>query len=104
MAYQGRSTLELQSQTQFYDDADVIIFVYSVTTANQNPSVAQTSIISIPNFANAFANSLQIQVQQADPANSTALTINQGQVFASNTYLYVAIANNVTMRTPLSAF
>jgi hypothetical protein len=71
---------------------------------NANNNIAQTAIIPITNFANSFANSLQIPEQQADPANSTSLTINSGQVFASNNYLYVALANNVTARVARESF
>jgi hypothetical protein len=67
-------------------------------------TLAQTAVIATTSFANSFANALQIMVQQPDPANSFALSISQGQVFASNAYLYVAVAKNVTQRVALSGF
>ena len=105
MANQGKTTLQLPVKTSFYDANDSIVFVYGYDTANNsNTNVAQTAVIPITSFANSFANSLQIPVQQADPANSIALTIQQGQVFASNSFFYVAIANNITRRVAIEAF
>jgi hypothetical protein len=105
MANNGKSTLQLRVKTSFYDANDTIVFVYGYDTANNaNTNVAQTALISVTNFAATFANSMQFPVQQADPANSTALTINAGQIFASNSYLYVAIANNITRRVALASF
>lgn len=104
MANQGKTTSQLPQQTSFYNANDSLVFVYGLDQANTPNGVAQTALISVNNFANSFANSLQIPVQQADPANSIALTINAGQIFASNSYLYIAIANNVTRRVALSSF
>ncbi len=105
MANQGKSVLQLPVKTSFLDANDSLVFVYGYDTANNaNTNVAQTAVIPVINFANSFANSLQIPVQQTDPANSIALTISGGQVFASNSFLYIAIANNVTRRVAISAF
>jgi hypothetical protein len=105
MANQGKTTLQLPVKTSTYDANDGIVFVYGYDTANNsNTNVAQTAIIPLTNFANSFANTLQIPVQQADPANSSALTISSGQIFASNNFLYIAIANNVTRRVAISSF
>ena len=104
MANQGKTTLQLPNKPSFYDANDGIIFMYGYDSANTSNSVAQTAIMSIVNFANNFANDIQILVQQSDPANSTSLTINEGQLFAYNSYLYIAIANNITRRVSLANF
>lgn len=105
MANEGKTTLQLSVKTALYDPHDLIVIMYGADTANYaNTNVAQTATIPVTNFANSFANSLQIMVQQPDPDNSFALSIGQGQVFASNAYLYVAVANNVTQRAALFSF
>jgi hypothetical protein len=105
MANNGKSTFQLPVKTSFYDANDTIVFVYGYDTANNaNTNVVQTALISVTNFAASCANSMQFPVGQSDPANSTALTINAGQIFASNSYLYIAIANNITRRVALSSF
>jgi hypothetical protein len=105
----GKSTLQLPIKTSLYDANDALVLVYGYDTANNaNTDCAQTALIQITNFAASLANSLaasiQIPVGQPDPASSTALSISGGQVFASNNYLYVALANNITRRVALSSF
>jgi hypothetical protein len=102
----GKTTLQLPLKTGLYDANDAFVFVYGYDTANNsNTAVAQTALIQPANFANAFATVLQIPTQQADPANSTALTtITRGQIFASNSALYVCIANGITVKAALSSF
>ncbi len=38
------------------------------------------------------------------PANSTALTIQAGQIFYDSSFLYIAVANNTVKRTAISTF
>jgi hypothetical protein len=99
LASDGKTVAQLPLQANFFDSNDALIFLYG---ADSN-SVAQTALINISSFANAFANSLQIPIGN-DPANSTSLTISAGQIFASAAYLYVAIANNTTARVALTSF
>jgi hypothetical protein len=85
---------QLPVKNAVYDANDCLIFLYSATTANSSNSIAQTAIIPVGNFANSFASYLQIAVQASDPANSTSLTVSGGSVFASNSFLYVAISRD----------
>jgi hypothetical protein len=107
---QGRTTLSLSVKNSLYDANDSILVVWGYSTANSsNNGIAQTALIPIGSFSGSFANSfatyLQIPVQQPDPSNSTSLTsTSQGQMFASNSYLYVASGNSHLLRVALSAF
>ena len=106
MVNQSKTTLQLPVQTSLFDENDLVVIVYGASTANTTNAVAQTATITIENFFQAVANvgEVYISVQQADPANSTALTVEQGVVFASNSFLYIAIANNITRRVAISSF
>lgn len=104
MSQAGKTTAQLNQANGFYNSNDCIVILYGKDTANTANSVAQTSIISVNNFAASFAQYLEVPTQQADPANATALTINQGLIFFSNTFGYVAIANNVLRRFAISSF
>jgi hypothetical protein len=60
-----------------------------------------TRTISVENlFSNSSAN---VVLQKQTPANST-ITVAEGTLFFDETYLYVAVANNVLKRVELSSF
>lgn len=60
-----------------------------------------TRTITVSNlFGNSSAN---VVIQNITPANST-ITVTQGTMFYDNTYLYVAVANNVLKRVTLETF
>ena len=62
---------------------------------------AVTKKITVSNlFGNSQAN---VVIYGATPANS-AITIKQGTLLYSNSYLYIAVANNVVKRLPLESF
>ncbi len=102
MVTNGKSILQLPIKEALYDANDAIVIVFGYDTANTSNSVAQTAVLPTSNFANSFASVLQIPIGD-DPANSTALEINEDQIFASASYLYVAIATNTTARVALSS-
>lgn len=60
--------------------------------------------VSLITVGNLFGNSQAVPVQQADPANSIALTITQGSLFFSNNFGYIAVSPNVTKRFAISSF
>lgn len=111
MVNQGKTTLQFNQANAIYNANDRIVFVYGVDTANGANSVAQTSTISVqnllansPNLQIVVAN-LQVSSEQSDPANSTALpSIQQGTMFFSNTFGYIAVANGVLKRWAISTF
>ena len=110
MVSAGRTTLQLPLKVSPFASNDALVFVYGTSTANTANAVAQTALISINNLLSNTANlvvaptTLIVATQQADPANSTALTVQQGTLFFSNTFGYIAIANNITRRFAISVF
>ncbi len=62
---------------------------------------AVTKKITVSNlFGNSQAN---VVIYGTTPANS-AITIKQGTLMYNDSYLYVAVANNVIKRLPLESF
>lgn len=60
-----------------------------------------TRTITVTNLlGNSSAN---VVIRSSTPANST-ITVNQGTIFYDNTYLYIAVANNVLKRVSLNSF
>jgi hypothetical protein len=98
VANQGKNTSQFSIKTSPYDSNDCLVFVYGYDTANTVGSVAQTALIPINSIS--FPSNTTIP----DPANSTALTIQQGTLFFSNTYGYIATSNNVVKRFAISSF
>jgi hypothetical protein len=104
LANNPKSTIQLPNKISVYDSNDALVFVYGLDTANNsNNDVAQTAIISLTNFGVAFANSLVIPIAN-DPSHSNSLTITQGSLFISNSFVYFATQNNYVQRVPLSSF
>ncbi len=95
MVDQVKNIKDLPIKNSFADANDRIVVIYS---ASANVAQAQTATIAVSNL-NLFSN------VQIDPANSSALTITQGTVFFSATYLYFADSNNHLVRLgPLNTF
>jgi len=106
MVDQGKSILEIGIKNAPYDLSDRIIFIYGAS----NSAVAQTASISVSRL---FSNTSNLNVVTAnlvvndirsDPANSTVLTIRQGTIFFSNSFIYVATSNNFVQRAALTSF
>lgn len=100
MANEGQTTSQLPIQTAPFNANDRVVFIYGVNTIGTGNNVAQTATISIGNLF----NTLTIPIGQPDPANSIATTVTQGTIFASNTYLYIATANNYLQRVAFTSF
>ncbi len=100
MVNQGKTTAQFPVKTTLFDLNDRLVFVYGADTAN----VAQTATISVSNYINSVANSIQITIASSDPATSSSLTIASGSIFATANFLYVATANNFVQRIPLTSF
>lgn len=104
MADVGRRLLDVGVKTTLAN-TDKIVVIFNAA----NTTTAQTALISVTDF---FANvipiakvaNLNIADIRSDPANSTVLTITQGQIFFSNAYIYVAVANNTVKRVAISTF
>lgn len=60
--------------------------------------------VSIISLLSLFSNSSLYPVQQSDPANANAMTIVSGTMFFSNSFGYIAIANNQLRRWAISIF
>jgi len=73
------------------NDSFLIVRSYANSSAAQTAMVPQTVLIT-----GKFINS--------EPANNAALTITQGDYRVSNSYLYVATANNYVKRVSLTDF
>ena len=104
MVNQSKTTGQFPVKTSLFDQNDRLVFLYAIDTANTSNSSAQTATIDVVHFFPCVANLIQIPVGQSDPANSSALTIQGGTMFASNNFLYIAIANNITRRVAISSF
>jgi hypothetical protein len=106
MVNQGKSTLQFPVKTTLYDANDRVVFIYGAdTTALSAPNnVAQTATMAIPNLCAALAPTIQVTILPSDPANSVALVVPKGTIFATSSFLYVADAANHTVRTALVPF
>ena len=102
MVNQGRTTSNLPIKTTLFDDSDRVVVLYGISTANTTNAVAQTATIEVTNLFKGVG-SLIIPIGTSDPANSTALTIAKGTIFATANYLYVAIENNKLGRIALDS-
>ena len=90
MADQGVRVLDLVVK------ANTAITDQVVTVWNAGSNTAQTVLVPVSAIT-------QVPLI-TDPANSSALVCTQGQEFRSNTFLYVATANNHIKRVALSDF
>jgi len=90
MADQGVRVLDLvlKANTALTDQVVVVW--------NAGSNTAQTALVSVLNLT-------QVPLI-TDPANSNALTCTQGQEFRSNSFFYVATANNHVKRAALVDF
>lgn len=94
MSDRAKKISELTALTSASED-DLLVIV-------DNPSgTAATKKITVGNlFGNSQAN---VVIHGVTPANST-ITIKQGTLLYSNSYLYIAVANNEIKRIPLESF
>ena len=94
MSDRAKKISELTALTSASED-DLLVIV-------DDPSgTAATKKITVGNlFGNSQAN---VVIYGATPANS-AITIKQGTLMYSNSYLYIAVANNVVKRLSLESF
>jgi uncharacterized protein YaeQ len=109
MVNQGKTTSQFPQKTSLYDANDVFVFIYGMDTSNNsNTGVSQTALISatslFSNLSIAVVANLQINTTAGDISHSNSLTIQQGTVWATNSYIYVAVANNTVYRASLSSF
>lgn len=100
MADRGVTTLQLPLKTTA-NTGDVVVFIYNYATANSsNTGSAQTSIAPLSNVLPATFGQLI-----TDPSHSNTLTVTQGSLLFSNSYLYFATSNNNLVRLgPFSSF
>ena len=82
-----------------------------ITEFTENIQPSNTDVLLI--VSNTSGNSVTQKVQVVNlrklpvlstPANSSALTIQQGSAFIDGSYLYIATGNNVLKRVSLSSF
>ena len=102
MVSQGRTTSNLPVKTTLFDNSDRVVVLYGASTNNTSNSVAQTATITVTNLFKGVG-SLEIPIVTSDPANSTAMTIAKGTMFATANYLYIAIDNNKLGRIALDS-
>jgi hypothetical protein len=90
MADQGVRVLDLvvKANTALSDEVVVIW--------NAGSNTAQTALVSVASLTQANVIS--------DPANSNVLAVTQGQMYRSNSFFYVATANNHLKRVALADF
>jgi hypothetical protein len=75
-----------------------------------NPSVSTVEVSGNGQFGQIFTSNLHIQTlnfePKANPSTSNAATegISQGEIFFSNTHLYIAVSNNTIKRITLTDF
>jgi hypothetical protein len=110
MVSQGKTTSQFPQKGSLYDANDCFVIVYAIDTANSsNTGQSQTALVSAQNlFANTpltiIAANLQCNVAGGDPIHSNSLTIQQGTIWATNSYIYVAVSNNTVLRAALTSF
>jgi hypothetical protein len=90
MADQGVRVLDLVVK------ANTSVTDMAVVVWNAGSNTAQTALVSILNMTSVPLIT--------DPANSNVLVCVQGQEFRSNSFFYVATANNFVKRVALSSF
>jgi hypothetical protein len=75
-----------------------------------NPSVSTVQVSGNGDFGQIFTANLHIQTldfePRANPSTSNAATegVSQGEIFFSNTHLYIAVSNNTIKRITLTDF
>ena len=74
-------------------------FVVIVDDPNNIPSTKKITVQNL--FGNSSAN---VKLTSLSPANSTMTAIKAGVIFYDQSYLYIAVANNVVKRVALSLF
>lgn len=94
MAGADESLLDLEVSNTFSNSDLLIIVRDPLGDPTTNTITAQT-------FVEVMANNYLIASQT--PANST-ITIGQGMILYDNSYIYVAVSNNVLKRAALSTF
>lgn len=105
MTTEAKRVIDLTTKT-YLSSTDKILVVFNAA----NSTSAQTALVTANNlFANSNMtlksnNFMLMDHRASDPANSTALTVANGTLFYTNSYMYVAIANNVLRRVALSDF
>ncbi len=102
MTSQGRTTSKFPVKTTLFDNSDRVVILYGASTANTTGAIAQTATIEVTKLFSGNG-SLNIPVHSADPVNATATTIAKGSVFATPTFLYVAVADNLLGRVALDS-
>lgn len=95
MATQAKKISELpEIHTATGDD-----FVVIVNDPNGVPSTRKVSVMNL--FGNSTVN---VAITSISPSNSTMTAVKAGSVFYDVNYIYVAVANNLVKRVPLSLF
>ena len=90
MADQGTRVLDLVVKANTAP-TDLVLTVW-----NAGSNTAQTSLVSVASLT---------QMQKiADPANSSVTIVTQNQILISNSYLYIATANNHLKRVAILDF
>jgi len=96
MTEQSQTVLELPTKSSA-NSTDKILIISDAASANGG----NVALILVSNL---FGNSNAVPVGQDNPANSSSWTGPSGTVFFSNTYGYVAIANNTLRRFAIEDF
>ena len=96
MSETSKSILELPTKT-FLAGSDKILVIANAASSNGG----NVATITVTNF---FGNSSSFTVGQSNPANSTSWSGPSGTIFFSDTFGYVAIANNTLRRFAIASF
>lgn len=94
MSESSSTVLQLPTKSTVLS-TDKVMIISGAASANGG----NLALIAINNLV---GNSQFVPVGHSDPANSSAWTGPAGTLFFSNTYGYVAIANNVLARFPIT--
>jgi len=90
MADQGVRVLDVPVK------ANTALTDYVLTVWNAGSNTAQTALVGVASITQAK--------KITDPVANNLITVTQGQMFYSDSFLYVATANNLLKRIALSSF
>lgn len=90
--------------------SDVLLIAANTSGSAVNRKLPISALFGNITAPTTFANTIPVSVDKltirynVTPANSTALSVTAGTMWADESYLYVATANGVVKRAALSLF
>jgi len=98
----GAATTNKITVANFFGNISTTVSITGTTIVN-TANITTGNIVTLTSNVGTFSNTLAIPYR-VTPANSTALTITNNAIFHDGTYLYVAVATNITKRVLLTPF